>query len=44
MGLGQELELRLDLKICSYWCVLVSQTFPSPGTELTNQQQDVLQL
>lgn len=44
MGLGQELELRLDLKFYSYWCILVNQTFPSPGTEFTNQQQDVLQL
>lgn len=38
MVLGQEFELRLDLKIHSYCCLLAARTFPSPDNELTSQQ------
>lgn len=38
MALEQEFELRLDLKVHSYCCLLADQTLPSPDTELTSQQ------
>lgn len=41
MAQGQDLELRLDLKIHSYCCSSADHTFLSPDTELISQQQQI---
>lgn len=44
MALGQDLELRLDIKVHSYCCSPADQTFLSPDSRLVSQQQQILQL